>query len=256
MVYRNSFVIAVKHDGKILRELREIVQIPFGAEYSILLKNLDARRCKVKMTIDDTDVLDNNSLIIDANSDMELKGFMKGNETTNRFKFIEKTKEISNHRGDKIDDGIIRAEVYFEKQNMNHLKWYDNSKGPITRRFNNDSNYPMYHYYGDIESHLPDNCNNYTYTANSNTYDIHIPESDDGITVKGNEVKQEFSSTYFGECVDKTVICIKLSGYKIGAEKLKLNKKPIYVQKRFPCDSCGKVLKSSHKFCSNCGTHI
>ena len=36
------------------------------------------------------------------------KGFMEGMVARNKFRFIEKTKQISDYRGDRVDDGIIR----------------------------------------------------------------------------------------------------------------------------------------------------
>ncbi len=45
MMYKQNFVVVVKCNGKILREQdSDVVYLPFGAEYSILLKNKDSRR--------------------------------------------------------------------------------------------------------------------------------------------------------------------------------------------------------------------
>ena len=41
MTYQEKLVAVVKCRGKILREHGEFVTIPFGEEYTILLKNLD-----------------------------------------------------------------------------------------------------------------------------------------------------------------------------------------------------------------------
>jgi len=117
MVYTNKFVAVIKCNGKILREVSKEndVILPFGAEYSILLKNLDNRRAVAEVSIDGTDVLDGRRLVIDANDDTELKGVMVNNAVKNAFKFIQKTEKIQDHRGDKIDDGFIRIKFGFER---------------------------------------------------------------------------------------------------------------------------------------------
>ena len=115
MTYADKFVVEVKQNGKILRIKNGAVYLPFGSEYSIFLKNLNSKRASVNISIDGEDVLDNNSLVLDANSSTELEGFLRGNTAKNRFRFINKTKEISEHRGDRADDGLLRVEFAFEK---------------------------------------------------------------------------------------------------------------------------------------------
>ena len=44
MMYNNKLVAAIKSNGKVLREFGEEVYIPFGSEYSILIKNLHSVR--------------------------------------------------------------------------------------------------------------------------------------------------------------------------------------------------------------------
>jgi len=115
MTYQDYFVAEIKVNGKIMRVKDGAVYLPFGSEYSILLKNLNTKRAAVKVSIDGDDVLDNSSLILDANSETELQGFLRGNIAKNRFRFIHKTKQISEHRGDRADDGLVRIEFAFEK---------------------------------------------------------------------------------------------------------------------------------------------
>ena len=86
MVFRNNFVAVVKVNGKILRENKDIISLPFNSEYSILLKNLETKKALVKITVDGKDVLDGNSLVLNPNSEMELEGFMKGMIARNKFK--------------------------------------------------------------------------------------------------------------------------------------------------------------------------
>jgi hypothetical protein len=107
-MYKNNFIAVIKHKGKILREIDGEVSLPFNSQYTILLKNKDSRRALADIEVDGENVLAGKSLIIEGYSSQEIKGFMRNMSITNRFKFIHKTKEISNHRGDRIDDGLIK----------------------------------------------------------------------------------------------------------------------------------------------------
>jgi len=129
MVYSKKLVTVVKHNGNIIREDAGIVRIPFGSEYSILMKNLSTQDCVVGVQIDSDDVLSDQKIIIRANTDHELLGFMNNDGViTNKFKFIQKTEKIFNYRGDRIDDGIINITFQYVAQNqlllgprINHL---------------------------------------------------------------------------------------------------------------------------------------
>ena len=41
MMYHKKLVASIRTNGKILREFKDTVYLPFGSEYSILLKNLN-----------------------------------------------------------------------------------------------------------------------------------------------------------------------------------------------------------------------
>ena len=132
MMYKNNFVVVVKCNGQILREQGSTVYLPYGSEYSILLKNKDTRKASVGIEVDGRDALNGNRLIIGGNSTEEVKGFMRNMRKTNRFKFIKKTREIQKHRGDKIDDGLIRVTYRFEKRKRRpEIHYYEPPKGPI-----------------------------------------------------------------------------------------------------------------------------
>lgn len=117
MVHINRFICAVKVNGKILRESNNLVTLPFGAEYSLVLKNLNSRRSMVNITVDGQDATEG-KLIIGANGTVDLERFIRnGNLTSgNRFKFIERTAGIEAHRGIKAEDGLIRAEFWAEQE--------------------------------------------------------------------------------------------------------------------------------------------
>ena len=116
MMYKKDFICVIKiNDGKILREHNNIIHLPFGSEYNICLKNLRNEKALVSVEIDGADVLNGSKLIVNGNSTINLERFLEDLDKGNRFKFIEKTEKISEYRGDKVEDGIIRIEFQFEK---------------------------------------------------------------------------------------------------------------------------------------------
>lgn len=263
MVYKTNFVVVVKSNKKVLREKDNFITLPFGSEYSLLLKNLNSRRASVNISIDGQDVLNNSSLVIEPNNETELEGFLDGNVAKNKFKFIKKTKEIQEHRGDKIDDGIIRVEFAFEK------------KPVITNRIIYENyyyhNYPWYDFrnytftanesgkVGDVQT-FHSSCNSEVRgcsaipNENSNiVFDDCSPKEDEGITVKGSEINQNFHNTYIGELDQSEVIILQLKGIKNSGEEVS---KPITVKTKLTCPTCGKKSSSKAKFCSNCGTFL
>ena len=123
MMHNNKFVACIKSGNKILREFKDIVKLPFGTEFTILLKNLNTVRAQVSVSIDGTDVTENVFLVIEPNSELELTRYIKNGNLTqgNSFKFIEMTKGIEQHRGIKADDGVVRVEFQFEKVNQKYV---------------------------------------------------------------------------------------------------------------------------------------
>lgn len=117
MTYKQNFVACIKVNGKILRENGDLVNIPFGSEYTIYLKNLHAVRAMVKISVDGTDATEGTWLIIPANGVLELERFIRNGcrDRGNRFKFIERTAGIEEHRGIGAEDGLIRIEYKLEK---------------------------------------------------------------------------------------------------------------------------------------------
>lgn len=253
MVYQEKFVVVVKSNGKILREHDEVVTIPYLDEYSILLKNLNSVKAVVSISIDGQDVLNGNQIIVNPNGSTELEGFLKDSSVTHKFKFIQKTKEIQDYRGDNVDDGIIRVEYRFEKIV---------EKIQIVREYIQ----PNYYYYPPTFVSIGGGgCGgnpNVVYGAggggrinNISTYaSSSIPIQDEGITVKGSSSNQNFFHGYTSSLEDFTnVIILKLRGIdskgQIVTEAIKVNKK-------IKCETCGAVSKSSAKFCRMCGTSL
>lgn len=285
MTYKNHFIAELKSNGQILRIRDGFITLPFGSEYSLYLKNLDSRKASVTIQIDGEDVLDDNSLIIEPNTSIELEGFLKNTIAKNKFKFIKKTQEIIDHRGDKIDDGLIRIEFAFEKKATV-------VKNIITEHHTYYHNYPwrFCHYlepyhndvYGGNTTSKRDmvyntvtcnqsndnvvgasannlqsyNCNVKDVSELANMSEINelkTPIDDLGITVKGSEINQQFIYSNIGELEDSEIIIIQLRGINSKGNQVK---KSILAQAKLTCSSCGLKSKSSYKFCPRCGTFI
>ena len=118
-MYNEKLAVAIKSAGKVLREFnKDSVYVPFGAEYSIFIKNLNSVRALVKVSIDGQNVdQSGEGFVINANSSLDLERFLKNGNLNqgNRFKFIERTGKIEQHRGIEVEDGLIRVEFQFEK---------------------------------------------------------------------------------------------------------------------------------------------
>lgn len=270
MTYKDQFVVEVKCKGKILRVRDDFVYLPFGSEYSLYFKNLSSKRASIKVSIDGTDVLDNHSLVLDANSSTELEGFLRGNQAKNRFRFIQKTKEIQDHRGDKIDDGFIRVEFAYEKEKSekyiihehhyhypkwNYNDWFTGNSGD---RYTYSSE-ETYSSSMPLSGSVKGNVRSCFHTSNV-TYDSlgveeqNQPLADEGITVKGSEMQKDYRYTTLGELEEPQVIVLRLKGT---TKKLQTPiVKPLAVSSMLVCSSCGKKCRSSFKYCPRCGTYL
>lgn len=252
MTYKEQFVVEVKCKGKILRVKNDCVYLPFGSDYSIYLKNLNSVRASVKIAIDGEDVLDGSMLVVNGNSSVELQGFLKDNYAKNKFKFIQKTKEIQDYRGDRIDDGIIRVEFAYEKTKQDPV---------ILREEHHHYHYnnPFYwnyggYYTGDSSDNNTKILTAYNISCCSDASLSNVPLPDEGITVKGEECNQQFNYTSIGKLEQSTVIIIRLKG--LVDQTGQIIDEPIITKKKLVCSSCGKKSKSSFKFCPNCGTFL
>jgi hypothetical protein len=254
-MYKNNFVAVIKNGGKILRERSGIVYLPFGSEYSILLKNKDARRANVTIEVDGQDVLNGHSLIVDGNESQEIKGFMRNMSRTNKFRFIKKTKEIQEHRGDRIDDGLVRVTYQFERREDFEFPirkiWIDD---PIRSRGGGSGDWNIFHSatFGGTS-----NCSSSSnlYSSNScSTVKCTAPLTDEGVTVKGKDISQQYTRGYLGQLeTEINTIILQLRGQTATSKKVN---KPVTVKTRLKCSTCGRRNKSTNRYCYNCGTYL
>lgn len=260
MMYNNKFVVSVKSGGKVLREFGDTVYVPFGSEFTLFLKNLNSRRASVKVSIDGEDVLTGKELLIGPNQVLELERYLKDLNKGNKFKFIERTSKIEQHRGVGAEDGLIRVEFAYEKERPvynpplwvhNPPLWYGYKQGgnynPACGGFINTVNPRQFSYNvtstGLMRKADPEAV--MSYASNTNKNDV-------GITVPGSESKQKFTEVSGFEVDHSTVIILKL----VGEQGQNLVKKAVTVKAKQKCNTCGKVNKITDKFCTECGTSL
>ena len=290
MVYQQKLVAVIKCNGKILREVDNTVLIPFLAEYEIFIKNLESRDAVIKISIDGEDVLDNQSIIIKANSSCSLEGFLKGNKVSNKFKFIQKTAKIQDHRGDRVDDGLVRIEYQFTKINQTitttHRHVHDNHwyhpywcDCPICRPY-----YIKPYVQPFPFSPIVENSIQASYSASGNlgaavgsnnvsgpvkksilrsatedkSQDVinqaFMPQFDEGISVKGSESEQKLQEAWVSPLEDQSyTIVLRLRGCDSKSVPVE---KPVLVSTKVKCSTCGRSNKSHIKFCPECGTAL
>ena len=275
MMYANKLATAIKVGGHVLKEFKDTVYIPFGSEYSILLKNLNTVRALINIYIDGDNVVPG-GLVLNAGQEVDLqRAIRNGNMNEgNKFKFIERTSNIEDHRGIKLEDGLIRVEYQFEKVYTRQDKIVWNAK-------------PLTPYYGDptwtvnnsalrTSGHVHDGvaCSDISYTSYTNASLNNMavgsatisassaslqsfnaaPQSETGITVPGSKSEQKFvTAGWFPVETEKHNIILKLLGE---TEDNKAIREPITVKKKPKCVTCGKQNKATAKFCSECGTAL
>ena len=254
MMFKDKCIVVVKNSGKIMREHDDQIFLPFGSEYSLAFKNLESRTAVAKVEIDGRDVLNGSRLIIYPDIECSLERFLGVDlNNGNRFKFIKKTKEISEFRGDRIDDGLIRIEFWFEEK---PVEWKF-----IEFKNNNIAGSTPYKTPG-VPYRLTDNSfqrvgRGITGTTTTRSFGSTVNYSsivDDGITVKGSKSSQSFRYDSIRTLEsDSHVVVLKLNGY---SEKNTVIEKPITVKTRIQCETCGRKWKSNLKYCPNCGTYL
>lgn len=268
-MYNNKFVATIKSGGKVLREVADTVYLPFGCEYSILLKNLNTVRAEARITIDGEDVLGGNSIVINPNCDLELERYLKDLSKGNRFKFIERSAAVEQHRGVGSGDGLIRIEWQFERNyvfapkppapwivasggtyNINGaMRGVDFSKGEATKAYASAA----------IDTTLQSmnistaSAGIHDGSATMDWADLSYSVNDVGITVPGSVSNQKFTTVAsFPLEEQKHVIVLQLKGE---TEYNKV-KQPLTVKAKPKCVTCGKVNKATSKYCAECGTSL
>lgn len=274
-MYNQKMVATIKVKGKILREFKDTVYIPYGSEYVISLKNLHTSRAVVNVFIDGDNVVPN-GLVLNAGQTVDLERSIKNNNLTegNRFKFVERTEKIENHRGIGAEDGLVRIEFQYEQPrpvfNISDTIWrhsgVSGSTGdwirPMSTTYNvNGALRGVDFSNGEATkaaatSAINASLQSMNISASSAVHDgmATMDWCDTGITVPGSKSNQTFQETTVGILeAEKHNIVLRLLG------DLGFNKpveKAVTVKHKPKCVTCGKQNKHNAKFCSECGTAL
>lgn len=263
-MYSQNLVVCLKVGGKILQENRDSVFLPFGSEYSLLIKNLNSVRMQVAVSVDGQDATEGNRLVIGPNAHMELERFIKGGNLNagNRFKFIERTAVVEQHRGIGAEDGLIRVEGWRERVAAQiPWSWPSNPRigtsGPLrssmsTPRGPGGSSVPSANM-GARSGQATAKGANTKFRSFDSMEQSKVEVERSGITVPGTESRQQFHSVSgFPLEHPSTVIVLRLRGQVEG----EVVAEPITVSHKPECVTCGRQNRASHQFCSQCGTAL
>jgi len=287
MMYNSKLVASIKANGKVLREFKDTVYIPFASEYSILLKNLNTVRAVVNVFIDGENAVPG-GLVVDPGRTVDLERWIKNGNLSNgnKFKFIERTGAIEDGpRGIKLEDGLIRIEYQFElpRPVLNIAPtWTTTNTWPsqypgVTDKYTvtaSGSNVSQMNVSGvlrgidyskgeSVKASAAAAVNQFCADNNigSPTTEYHDGaatmdsyHNDVGITVPGSKSTQSFHTTHVG-ALDSTMhaIVLRLVG-DLGNNKPVTQ--PVTVKSKPKCITCGHQNKATAKFCSECGTAL
>ena len=284
MMYKSKMAAAIKVNGKVLREFKDTIYIPFGSEYAVTLKNLHTTRAVVNVFIDGENAVPG-GLVVDPGRTVDLERWIKNGNLSegNRFKFIERTSAIENGpRGVKLEDGLIRIEFQYEQpprpisqlSDWHQKQIWDSLKyGTISGSMGTASATPTsYNVNGVMRSAdfskgefvkaqataaINQYCADNNIVTQSAVHDgaaTMDSYNDVGITVPGSKSEQKFQTAYVG-ALEPTVhnIVLKLVG-DLGNNKPVV--KPVTVKAKPKCVTCGHQNKATAQYCNKCGTHL
>jgi hypothetical protein len=292
-MYNQKLVASIKVKGKILREFKDTVYIPFASEYSILLKNLNTVRAVVNVFVDGENAVPG-GLVIDPGRSVDLERWIKNGNLSegNRFKFIERTAVIEQGpRGIKEEDGLIRVEYQFEIPRpvfnvssiagSGFLNYPPGVRGMtseykgVTDKYSNmptggwiqSSGATYSTNVGGVMRGVDFSNGEATKAAAAAAINQVAPQAteihdgmatcdwnDVGITVPGSKSEQSFQTTTVG-ALDPTKhnIVLRIVG-DLGHNKPV--EQPVTVKHKPKCGTCGKQNRAHAKFCTECGTAL
>lgn len=240
-MYSQKVVLVIKSKGKVLQEIGDTVYLPFGSEYSILIKNLSSQRLAAGVSIDGIDATDDVMLVVEPNSEVELERYIKNANLKkgNRFKFIERTADIVQHRGVGPQDGLVKLTYQFEIPSKPAWPTISSSYY-VGRNAASGSAGPS----GPTGARGP-----MGYYAQN----MSAPVASNGITAPGSVSEQEFEATAELN-LDRIVhtMILQLKGEHVG----KVVTAPVVTRTSITCTMCAKKSRSPAKFCSNCGAGL
>ena len=286
-MYNQKMAVAIKSNGQVLREYGDKVYLKFGSEYSFLIKNLHTTRALINIFIDGDDVVPG-GLVVNAGKEIDLERYIKNDNLKegNRFKFIERTEGIEQHRGVKLEDGLVRIEFQFEAppvkisslpqwqrdslmSQLQNTPISGSAEFGVTTPLSGSNDFKLTAsgsagYYGtsiggsNLTRGISSAVNNVSLASAQSMVtpaSFSAPTYNDaGITVAGSKSTQSFSTTFMGAMdPEKHSIVLKLLG-ETPDNKPVLT--PVTVKAKPKCTTCGHTNKATAQFCNKCGTAL
>jgi len=268
-MYKNSIIVLIEKDGKPLREVHgNQVYLPDYSEYSLKIKNDKWQRAIAKITIDGTDILGGQEIIIPARSSVDVERFITDGDLSKgkKLKFVplgdSRVQDPSS-----MENGLIEVEVWFEKP-APVITWSVSNNWPYWQ--NDDSGSwpyrPKWHtpmYKGAMyRTSDADEVGHMNLSADASQFSGAVscmsmqqvaspgPAGHAGATVEGGHSNQSFGVGSFGEKeYPSTVIKLWLRG--IDADEA-----VVYAEDKLHCTQCGKAVKFNDRFCARCGNPV
>lgn len=263
MVHNQKLIVSLKVKNKHLRDYTKdgesVVYLPFGEEYSIFIKNLHPERAVVDIDIDGRNAI--TGLVVNGNNargfnlnSVELERFHDGDQYSGyKFKFIEKTEKVREHRGEGPEDGLITVTWKYEKPKP--VVWN------VARRKTRGGTILGDCDFGEETTLFA------SAVPQAGGMSLSMPANEDGITAEGSESYQSFQSVSVGPLEAEThSIVIKLKGDVgqtkpvPGGDKMQYEttriKTAVTTRTRVTCKNCGTRQTSNNKFCKECGSNL
>ena len=265
MMYINKFAAAIRANGNILREFKDTVYLPFGSEYQVRLKNLNTVRALVNVYIDGDNIVPG-GLVLSAGQEIDLERAIRNGNLTegNKLKFIERTSKIEDHRGIKLEDGLVRVEVQYEKiyKRQDGIQWeYVDKLNVLYKQHDSGITWSV----NPSPLRTASSCSSAAYNSaslNNITVGAPIivgsastaPQTETGITVPGSKSEQKFTSVSNFVCEpEKHNIILRLLGETADNKEVR---EPLTVKTKQKCITCGKQNKATSRYCTDCGTAL
>ncbi|MDE2103632.1 MAG: hypothetical protein KGL39_40715 [Patescibacteria group bacterium] len=275
MTYQNKVALAIKCGGKVLREQGETVTLPWGSEYSVLIKNMHSCRILAKFFVDGKDATEGTHLVVPPNESIELERYIRnGNRNEgNAFKFVERTPGVEASRGITIDDGFVRVEFQVERVTVTenvHINriyhdHYERHRGWPWEPYPLPWQSPFH--WGDcyrtiqcsaqsaVSGQSPQTVTmaNVQQAHGGTMNQVLNSANDAGFTVPGRRSTQQFAaSPSFSVEQAKHSLVLRLRG-ELGGKPVEV---PLTVQTDLTCSVCYKRWPGSNQFCASCGAAL
>lgn len=265
-MYKDKFVLSIIHDGYPVKEIRTWrkegnvsfaeAAIPFDSEYKIRLKNKNNKGCTAKVFIDGKPVSKLGDLIISANGTIDLERFVDSSlDSGSKFKFVPLDHSDVDDPTSS-ENGIIKVEFRLAKNkdnikiNLDSIKFkpYDYNKWGTNNPFDQWGWTT-----GDFVTYNSDNTTSdgptkVTFSSNVNFVSADNSNLEDGATIEGGNSNQSFVYSNLDVEDIPTILYLKIVGIKDSKEVGSFMYKY--------CSNCGRKVKRSDKFCSECGNRL